>query len=132
MDWTVIVAAAIGGGLLTKVFDYLTTRQAARIDKDTKIQSLYEKTLDDMADRHDKEKMDWEKREMTYKKDIEIKEAQLEQGRQLQGEMLITIEDMKRTVNKVGADVQQITGDFGKYPLVNDREQYGRRASDKP
>lgn len=132
IDWTVIVAAAIGGGLLKAVFDYVAT---GRVDKVTKIQTVYEKTLDDVTERNDKEKLQSENKILELEKERDLLKARLDESRQKQGEMLVAMEEMKSKLNKVGDDVTQITGDFGKFPLVNDvrqSEPYGRRALDKP
>jgi hypothetical protein len=129
MDWTVIVAAAVGGGLIKAIFDYVTT---GRVDRVAKIQTVYEKTLDDMTDRHDKENLEREKKIATLQGELKIRDALLEQARQTQGEMMVTIEDMKTKLDKVGDDVTKITGDFGKFPLAGDPVPYGRRATDKP
>ena len=129
VDWTVIVAAFLGGGLLTKVFDYFTT---GRIDKTTKIQAVYEKTLDDMTERHDRENLDKDKKIATLQGELQIKDALLEQARQTQGELLVKMEDMQAQLSKVDDNVNKITGDFGKFPLAGDSAAYGRRAADKP
>jgi hypothetical protein len=129
MDWTIIVAAAVGGGLLTKLFDYFTT---GRVDKMTKVQAMYEKTLDDVTDRHDKEILQKDKKISELEGRIKTQDALLEQARQSQGEMLVKMDEMQGRLNKVGDDVNQITGNFKKFPLAGDSEAYGRRATDKP
>src|SRR5262245_34318992 len=105
MDWTVIIAAAIGGGLLTQIFNYFAT---GRVDKMTKIQGVYEKTLDDVTERHDKEIIQRDKKISELEGQLQIRDALLDEQRQRQGELLVTIEDMKNTVIKVGDDVNKI------------------------
>jgi len=129
MDWTTIIVSVFGGGLLVKLFDYFTT---GRVDKVTKIQTVYEKTLDDVTERNDKEKLQRENKILELEKERDLLNARLEESRKTQAEMLVTIDDLKNRVNKIGDDVNRATGDFGKFPLAGDSVAYGRRATDKP
>lgn len=138
IDWTVIITAFLGGGLLTAVFNYFSTKRnvdrSSLVNDTAKIQEVYEKTLDDMTNRHDKERLEKDKKILELQEEIRIRNARLDEARQRQGEMLVAMEGMKDKLSKVDDNVNKITGDFGKFPLVNDRqsEPYGRRAMDKP
>lgn len=125
--WIALVIGLVP--LLVSVFSYFANKRNADrsslVDNTAKIQEVYEKTLDDLTKRN-------EKRIKELENEVALRDAKLEQARQTQGELLVTIEDMKKTVNKVGEDVTFITGDLKKYALAGDKQAYGRRASDKP
>lgn len=109
------------------------SEQQTSIVSDTEnIREMYRGTLEDMEKKHTRDELEWEKERAKLKEDLRLKDALLEKDRQQLGEMLVTIDDLKKTVNRVGDDVTRVTGDFGKYPLAGESKAFGRRATDQP
>lgn len=143
-EWVVpVVIAVISSGAFFTFVTYLLNKrnldreskvkeQSSIVADTEKIREMYAKSIDDMEAKHIKGNLEKDNRILELEKENNLQKALLEQSRQITGELLITIEDMKKTVNRVGEDVTKITGDFGKFPLAGDRQDYGRRAGDKP